>query len=87
MTREQIEIWPEEVSKGYRLNKHLLAAGERPDTRPWGGIFERNPCEPVAVVCPLCGAGIASWCADDGKPRIWRYGSLVHHERVAVAWF
>ena len=37
----QLEMWPEEVSKGYRLHGHLLAKGERPDTRPWGGLFDK----------------------------------------------
>jgi hypothetical protein len=42
MYREQLEMWPEEISKGYRLNQHLLAAGEKPDMRPWAGIFDKT---------------------------------------------
>ena len=39
----QIEMWPDEIVReiirGFRLHQRLLAKGERPDTRPWGGIF------------------------------------------------
>ena len=54
MANEQLEMWPEEIPRGYRLNQHLLAPGEKPDTRPWGGIFSRclegNPAaSPTAV--------------------------------------
>ena len=42
----QMEMWPEEIVtatiRGFRLHQRLLAKGERPDTRPWGGIFERK---------------------------------------------
>ncbi len=37
----QMGLWKEEVQKGYRLNQHLLAEGEKPDTRPWGGRFDK----------------------------------------------
>ena len=42
MIREQLEMWPEEITKGFRLHQKLLAKGEKPDTRPWGGIFEKE---------------------------------------------
>ena len=28
------------AARTYRLNKHLLAYGEKPDMRPWGGLFD-----------------------------------------------
>ena len=38
--QEQLELWLEAERKGYRLHQHLLAKGEKPDTRPWGGRFD-----------------------------------------------
>ena len=42
--KEQYELWKleERVKKGYRLHQNLLEKGEKPDTRPWGGIFENE---------------------------------------------
>lgn len=44
MMNFQLEIWPEEITAGIlkelRLRSRLLAKGERPDMRPWGGKFE-----------------------------------------------
>jgi hypothetical protein len=40
MQNTQRELWPETFKPGYLLNKHLLAPGEKPDTRPWGGKFD-----------------------------------------------
>ena len=44
MEEQQLELWKLEVlvKKGYMLNKHLLQPGERPDCRPWGGIFDKK---------------------------------------------
>jgi hypothetical protein len=39
--RTQLEMWPEEVRSGYRLHGDLLPKGERPDMRPWGGMFDQ----------------------------------------------
>ena len=40
----QRELWPEEIVRpiirGYRLFGHLLETGEKPDTRPWAGLFD-----------------------------------------------
>jgi hypothetical protein len=63
MNNIQLEMWPEEITKaiikGYRLHQRLLDHGEKPDTRPWAGIFDRHSIEPVAVQCPQCSAGVA----------------------------
>lgn len=42
--KDQLEFWKleEMVKKGYMLNKHLLAPGEKPDCRPWGGYFQEK---------------------------------------------
>jgi len=44
MKQDQMEFWKleEMVKKGYLLNKHLLAPGEKPNCRPWGGFFEKT---------------------------------------------
>lgn len=44
MKDTQMEFWKleEMVKKGYLLNKHLLAPGEKPDCRPWGGVFDKS---------------------------------------------
>lgn len=36
----QEKLWIEEKKPGYLLHKELLAAGEKPDMRPWGGKFD-----------------------------------------------
>ena len=41
MRYDQMEMFPPEVRTGYRLNQHLLEKGEKPDTRPWGGRFDK----------------------------------------------
>ena len=40
MINPQLEMWPEEILKSYRLHQCLLVKGEKPATRPWAGIFD-----------------------------------------------